>query len=100
MEVDFDGQQFVFNIHKATLIEKKEQQKGKKYLCDMCAAKFVTEIVPNSTVICASCASPKIQEQFNIDAMPAQKEEPKQKPNPTELPREQPMPVDGTQLQK
>jgi len=84
VEVDFDGQQFVFNVRKATLLEKKEQKQGKKFLCDVCAAKFTTEITPHSTVVCASCGSAKIQEQFDIDVMP-------EKPLPT---------PDGTQPQK
>ena len=99
VEVDFDGQQFVFNVRKATLLEKKEQKQGKRFLCDVCAAKFSTEIIANSTGICASCGSTKIQEQFDIDAMPTQKEE--QKPVPTDLPKEQPIPTaDGLQPQK
>ncbi len=99
VEVDFDGQQFVFNVRKATLLEKKEQKQGKKFLCDVCAAKFSTEIAPNSTIVCASCGSAKIQEQFDIDAMPTQKEEPK--PSPIDLPKEQPIPTaDGLQPQK
>ena len=99
VEVDFDGQQFVFNVRKATLLEKKEQKQGKKFLCDVCAAKFSTEVVPNSTIVCASCGSAKIQEQFDIDAMPTQKEEPKS--SPTDLPKEQSIPTaDGLQPQK
>ncbi|MCX6732620.1 MAG: AAA family ATPase [Candidatus Roizmanbacteria bacterium] len=101
--VDFDGQQFVFNIQKATLLEKKEQKQGKKYLCNLCAARFTTEVVPNATIICSSCGSSKVQEQFDIDAPvtpPVQKEEQKP-PVETQLPKEQPLPTpDGLQPQK
>jgi hypothetical protein len=87
-------------------------------LCDVCAAKFSTEVVADATVICAACGSPKVQEQFNIDAMPTQKEEqkvvpvvPKEQSIPTqevqptqvppELPQEKPIPTpDGLQPQK
>ncbi len=97
--VDFDGQQFVFNVQKATLIAKKDQKTGKKFICDLCAGKFTTEIVPNSTVVCSYCGSPKVQEQFDIDVMPEEKKQPK--PEVEEMPKEQPMPTpDGTQLQK
>lgn len=64
--VDFDGQQFVFTVQKAVLIEKKEQKQGKKYLCNVCAARFVTEVVPNETVVCSSCGTNKVQEQLQI----------------------------------
>ena len=66
--VDFDGQQFLFNVQKATLIEKKEKIQGKKYICNVCAARFTTEVVPNATVICSSCGSNKVQEQFDIES--------------------------------
>ncbi|MFZ2206521.1 MAG: AAA family ATPase [Microgenomates group bacterium] len=105
--VDFDGQQFIFNIQKATLLEKKEQKSGKKYLCNVCAAKFTTEIVPNSTIICSYCGSTKIQEQFDLDSpgvVAPQKEEKKEEKKPEvepQLPKEQPLPTpDGMQPQK
>lgn len=66
--VDFDGQQFVFNIQKATHIDKKKNEHGgKKYLCEVCAARFTTEVIPNATLICSYCASPKVQEQFEAE---------------------------------
>jgi len=102
--VDFDGQQFVFNVQKAVLLEKKEQQKAleKKYLCNVCAARFTTQIVPNSTVVCSYCGSPKIQEQFNIDAPVTTPQKEEKKPEmDTQLPKEQPLPTaDGMQPQK
>ncbi len=100
--VDFDGQQFIFNIQKATLIERKEQKQGKKYLCNMCAARFSTEVVPNATTVCSSCGTSKVQEQFDLDApvVSPQKEEKKPEAH-SQPPQEQSMPsVDGTQPQK
>lgn len=100
--VDFDGQQFVFNVQKATLLEKKEKRQAGKYICNVCAARFSTEVVQNETVVCSSCGSSKVQEEFNIDApvTPPSKEEKK----PSEampLPQEQPLPTpDGMQPQK
>ena len=102
VEVDFDGQQFVFNIQKATLIDKKEKSIGKKYLCNMCAAHFSTEVVQNATVMCSSCGSSNVQEQFDIDA-PVATPPPQVEKNPidTQLPKEQPLSTpDGTQPQK
>ncbi|MFZ2026165.1 MAG: AAA family ATPase [Microgenomates group bacterium] len=102
--VDFDGQQFVFNVQKATLLEKKEQKQGKKYLCNVCAARFTTETVKNATIICSYCGSSKVQEEFDINATgatPPQKEEKKPETDVTQLPKEQPMPTpDGLQPQK
>jgi len=90
--VDFDGQQFIFTIQKATLIEKKEKKQGKRYLCNVCAARFSSEVVPNSTLICASCGSKNVQEQFDVDS-PTQALPP--------VPQEQPTPTpDGLQPQK
>ena len=101
MVVDYDGQQFVFNVQKATLIEKKEQKKGKKYLCNVCAARFTTEIVPHETVVCSSCGSNKVQEQFDIDAPQTIQKEEKKPEQVTQLPQEQPLPTpDGLQPQK
>ena len=98
--VDFDGQRFVFNIQKATLLDKKEKALGKKYLCNLCAARFTTEVVANATIICSSCGSNKVQEQFDIESPTVQKEE-KRPDMQTELPKEQPLPTpDGMQPQK
>jgi len=91
VEVDFDGQQFAFNIKKAVLIEKKKTQgTAKKFLCELCAARFSSEVVPNSTQICSSCGSSKVQEAFETLSSPEQEPAQKQKP-PTE-PKESPQP--------
>jgi ATP-dependent Clp protease ATP-binding subunit ClpC len=85
--VDFDGAQFVFNIQKATMLDKKSaEQAGKKFLCEVCAARFSTEVVPNATTICSYCGSPKVQEAIDLEqkaspAAPAeQKQQQEQKP--------------------
>jgi len=100
--VDFDGQQFVFNIQKATLLDKKEKKQGKKYLCNICAARFSTEVVQNATIICSSCGSSKVQEQFDIDAPQTTQVAPASVGDSGEAkPKEQSMPTtDGMQPQK
>ncbi|MDO8609215.1 MAG: AAA family ATPase [bacterium] len=62
--VDFDGDNFVFNIEKVELIDtsKVNQNIKKNYLCEKCGNKFTTETVKNATSICSKCASTKIQE--------------------------------------
>ncbi len=79
VNVDFDGAQFVFNIQKATLLEKKKtEQNGKKYLCEVCAARFSTEIVEHATVVCSYCGSSKVQEAIDLEQkQPAPQEQPK-----------------------
>ena len=76
--VDFDGQNFVFNL------DKVENQGGgtvknpvKKYVCEVCANRFETEIVPNSTLVCSKCASSKLQELYeDTENTPPVKPEP------------------------
>lgn len=65
--VDFDGENFVFNVEKTELVSASQINKAriKKFLCEKCAHKFETETVVNSTVICSKCASDKIQEISN-----------------------------------
>ncbi len=69
--VEFDGQQFIFNIQKAAVIESKAST-DKKFVCELCAAHFSTEIVKNATVICSYCGSPKVQEAFDVEKPQAQ----------------------------
>src|SRR3989339_1860278 len=68
--VDFDGQNFVFNVERTELVSKDKLKEGKmkKYLCEMCANRFETESAPNSTPICSKCASSKVQEVFENPA--------------------------------
>jgi len=62
--VDFDGDNFVFNIEKVELVSKDRimETKVKNYLCEKCANKFKTEVVNEASVICSRCASTQVQE--------------------------------------
>jgi len=62
--VDFDGENFVFNIEKIELVseDKLKKQSFSFYLCENCSNKFKTEVVKNATIICPKCASKKVQE--------------------------------------
>ncbi|MBI4973394.1 ATP-dependent Clp protease ATP-binding subunit [Candidatus Roizmanbacteria bacterium] len=63
--VDFDGQNFVFNLDKADGSASSSSKNAiKKYVCEVCANRFETEIIPNSTPICSKCASSKLQELY------------------------------------
>jgi len=75
--VDFDGQDFVFNVEKTEITtgtDNKSLEK-KKYLCESCANKFMTEIIPNSTLICSKCASHTVSEVFEEGSGISQKKE-------------------------
>lgn len=84
VNVDFDGAQFVFNIQKATLLEKKKtEQNGKKFLCEVCAARFSTEVVEHATVVCSYCGSSKVQEAIDLEQKqpaPQEQSKPEQPP--------------------
>jgi len=62
--VDFDGENFVFNVEKVELVDASKLQKQviKSFLCEVCANKFKTEVVNNATPVCSKCASKKLQE--------------------------------------
>ena len=62
--VDFDGENFIFNIEKTEMVAKDSltTQKVKSFFCEACGNHFKTEVVKNSTAICSKCASKKIQE--------------------------------------
>jgi hypothetical protein len=61
--VDFDGEEFKFNIAKAALIlKKKSAAVVKKFKCTANQHMFETETLPNSTVICPQDASSKVEE--------------------------------------
>ena len=67
--VDFDGDNFVFNIEKTEMVSEDQLKKGlsadgqiKNFFCETCGNHFKTEVVPNATTICAKCASNKVQE--------------------------------------
>ncbi len=62
--VDFDGENFVFDVEKVELVDasKLREQKTKKFLCEVCANKFETEVIEHATIVCSKCASKKVQE--------------------------------------
>lgn len=62
--VDFDGENFIFNIEKTEMVAKDSlaAQKVKSFFCEACGNHFKTEVLKNSTAICSKCASKKIQE--------------------------------------
>lgn len=62
--VDFDGENFIFNIEKVELVAEEELPKEgiKRFFCEACGNNFETETVKNSTVVCSNCASDKVQE--------------------------------------
>jgi len=103
--VDFDGQDFVFNIEKTEIVtgvSDKASQAKKKYLCESCANKFITEIVLNSTLICSKCASHEISEVFDecldVSSFEKQKEKKEELKTPN-LNSDMQTPVDQTAQQ-
>lgn len=62
--VDFDGENFIFNLEKVELVseEKLKKQAIKNFFCEVCGNHFKTEVLKNATVICSRCASTKVQE--------------------------------------
>lgn len=91
VQVDFDGENLVFNVSKTKLVEKKDEAVRKKYLCELCANRFEQEVVANSTVVCSKCATPKVQEVFEDPGTAAQpKKEEKKEENPAPAPASPP----------
>jgi len=66
--VDFDGEKFLFNIEKneSNKENDKEVKVSKKFKCQTCGYAFETEIIKNSTPICAKCGSGKLTEQTSV----------------------------------
>ncbi len=62
--VDFDGENFIFNVEKVELVDVSKLQKQviKNFLCEVCANRFKTEVIPNATTVCSKCSSKKVQE--------------------------------------
>ena len=61
--VDFDGQNFIFNLDKTgNTIEKSSKNIVKKYTCEVCGNRYETEIIPNSTPVCSACGAGKVRE--------------------------------------
>lgn len=80
--VDFDGVEFIFNVEQ---IEKKtsddSQKSGEKHAfeCNTCKASFESEVIPNSTQICAKCSSKDVKEKKNGESDSLKAEEVQQK---------------------
>ncbi len=62
--VDFDGENFVFNVEKVELVDasKLPKQVRKNFLCEACGNRFTTDVLDSATPICSKCASKKVQE--------------------------------------
>lgn len=62
--LDYDGENFVFNIEKVELVaaDQVQDKKIKSFMCEVCANHFTTEVLKNSSVVCTKCASMKVQE--------------------------------------
>lgn len=61
---DFDGENFVFNVQREEMVDvdKKQDKKIHRFLCNVCANKYNTEVKPNATTICSKCAATNVQE--------------------------------------
>jgi ATP-dependent Clp protease ATP-binding subunit ClpC len=61
--VDFDGENFVFNIEKTEMVAKIDKQTigPQPFFCEACGHHYQSEIVPNATMICPKCMSKKVQ---------------------------------------
>ena len=62
MVVDFNGESFVFNVEKSE-IKTKEQEStaSQSFHCEVGNHQYKSEIVKNSTAVCAVCASSKVK---------------------------------------
>lgn len=66
--IDFNGENFLFNIEQYEIRPKTEavQNLVKNYFCEKCGNNFQTLTLPNSTVICSRCSSKEVQEEINF----------------------------------
>ncbi|MBI2641469.1 AAA family ATPase, partial [Candidatus Roizmanbacteria bacterium] len=62
--VDFDGDNFVFNVEKVELVAKDSVQVSatKNFFCETCGNHFTSEVVKNSTQVCSKCAAKNVHE--------------------------------------
>lgn len=69
VEVDFDGDSFVFNVEKTELVPQSEikAKEVKEFICQGCSNKFKTEVVNRATTICPKCSSTKVEEAIKED---------------------------------
>ncbi len=67
VNVDFDGESFIFNIEKVTFVKESElmKQKVRKFECTDSHFAFETEVVENATIICPVNPKEKVQEMLN-----------------------------------
>ncbi len=63
IQVDFDGEGFLFNIEKTERIIAPEVDKNKikEFVCESCLNQFKTEVVERATTICPKCSSSKVK---------------------------------------
>ncbi|MBP9816033.1 AAA family ATPase [Candidatus Woesebacteria bacterium] len=97
VNVDFDGDSFVFNIEKVTFVNEEElkKQKIRKFECIESHYSFETEVAENATIICPVNAKEKVQEiviktEENIEQL---KKEEVAEPNKSEDPKKMEEPV-------
>ena len=86
IQVDFDGESFIFNIEKVELVPEASLKKQaiKNFLCEACGNHFMTLVVKNSTVICSKCASIKVQEVIEMPKVAALDGDHKDKSEPNQ----------------
>jgi len=76
--VDYDGIEFIFNVEQ---IERKDTDNSKKkaekhsFSCNTCKAIFDSEVIPNSTQVCAKCASHDVIEKPKVPLVPEKNKE-------------------------
>ena len=75
--VDFDGENFVFNIEKVELVaaEDGKEVTKKQFLCETCGNKFTTETLATATPVCARCGSTQLQEFVEDKTQESEKKE-------------------------
>lgn len=71
IQADFDGNAFVFNIEKVTLVPASSVSgKISTFTCAKCQTTFQTEVLANSTTICKNCASSEVRHSSAQDTTP------------------------------
>jgi len=68
--LDFNGEEFTFIIDKGDLVKTPGQAQVKKFICEVCSTKYKSEVKPESTPICAKCASIKVHEDLSVGSEP------------------------------
>ena len=68
--VDFDGENFVFNIEKTTMVAESELAKKqlRKFMCVNSRHTFETEVVNSATTVCPLDANEPVQEVIEAKA--------------------------------